>query len=251
MKSHLPHIFHHLLVCVIAVSIASLMIPSEALQADEPQAKKSTEPASASKTLFDGKALKGWAGRVDLWSLEDGEIVGRTSDETPIKQNTFLIYQAEEFSNFELTLRFKIESGNSGIQYRSEIHEPMDFVISGYQADIDFANRFAGILYEEKGRGILATRGQSVTIGPKGKKTPENFGDAKALGNGIHPGEWNDFRIIADGNHLQHFINGAMTSEVIDEQPEKAAESGLIALQLHRGPAMTVRFKDIVLTPLP
>lgn len=195
--------------------------------------------------LFDGKTLVGWVGREDLWAAEDGQIVGRTADEDPIDGNTFLIFDGEEFENFELTAEFKIEGGNSGIQYRSRVIDADKFVVSGYQADIDDANKFAGILYEEKARGILALRGETVTIGSDGKKSKVRFGDAEKLGLGIHPGKWNDFRVLADGNHLQHFINGAMTAEVIDEQSDKAAKAGIIALQLHRGPAMTVRFKNL------
>lgn len=195
--------------------------------------------------LFDGKTLDGWVGREDLWAAEDGQIVGRTTDEMPIDGNTFLIFDGEEFENFELTAEFKIEGGNSGIQYRSRVIDADKFVVSGYQADIDDANKFAGILYEEKARGILALRGETITIGSDGKKSKVRFGDAEKLGMGIHPGKWNDFRVVADGNHLQHFINGGMTAEVIDEQSDKAAKSGIIALQLHRGPAMTVRFKNL------
>ena len=144
-----------------------------------------------------------------------------------------------------MTAQFKIESGNSGIQYRSKVLDEEKFVVGGYQADIDFKNKFAGILYEEKGRGILALRGESVTIDADGEKSKKRFGDAKALAAGIHPGQWNDFRVVARGNKLQHFINEAMTAEVIDEQPEKSSAKGVIGLQLHRGPAMTVRFKNI------
>ena len=204
--------------------------------------------------LFDGQTLEQWQGREGLWSVEDGMIVGRTSDKDPIKENTFLVFQNDETKNgkigdFELTIQFKIESGNSGIQYRSKILDQEKFIVGGYQADIDFGNEFAGILYEEKGRGILALRGESVTIDDDGEKLRKRFGEAKALGNGIHPGQWNDFRIVARGNHLEHYINGAKTMELVDNQPSKAATSGVIALQLHRGPAMTVRFKNIALTP--
>ena len=204
--------------------------------------------------LFDGESLEGWQGRQDLWTVEEGMIVGRTSDKNPIKQNTFLIFQNDEMKagglgDFELTLQFKIESGNSGVQYRSKIIDTEEFVVGGYQADIDFGNQFAGILYEEKGRGILAYRGESVTIDDDGEKIRKRFGEAKAIGMGIHPGKWNDFRVVAHGNQLQHFINGAKTIELTDNQPSEAAVSGVIALQLHRGPEMTVRFKNIVLTP--
>jgi hypothetical protein len=200
--------------------------------------------------LFDGTSLSRWQGRDDLWRLEDGQIVGRTSDENPIDANTFLIWQGDVPENFELTAQFKIENGNSGIQYRSRVLDADEFIVGGYQADIDFANRFAGILYEEKGRGILAKRGERVTIDAEGDKLRKSFGDPVTMGASIHPGKWNDFRVVAQGNRLQHFINGMKTAEVIDEQPEKAASDGVIALQLHRGPAMTVRFKNITVRNL-
>jgi hypothetical protein len=200
--------------------------------------------------LYGGGDLSGWAGRSDLWSAENGEIVGRTSDENPIDGNTFLIWQGDQPANFELTAQFKIEGGNSGIQYRSKVVDEEKFVVSGYQADIDFTNKFAGILYEEKGRGILAQRGEKVTIGGDGEKAVTRFADAEALAASIHPGEWNDFRVVANGNHLQHFINETLTAEVIDEQSDKAATKGVIALQIHRGPAMTVRFKNIKIRKL-
>lgn len=196
--------------------------------------------------LYNGGDLSGWEGREDLWSAEDGQIVGRTTAEKPIKGNTFLIWKGGTPDNFELTAQFKIESGNSGIQYRSRIVNEKDFVVSGYQADIDFGNNYAGILYEEKGRGILARRGQKVTINADGGKDASQFGDEAGLASAIHPGEWNDFRVVANGNHLQHFINETMTAEVIDHQSDKAAKDGVIALQIHQGPPMVVRFKNIM-----
>ena len=218
----------------------ALCLATSALLADKPTESDVT-------VLYDGGDLSHWKGRSDLWSAENGEIVGRTTAEKPIKGNTFLIWQGGTPDNFELTAPFKIESGNSGIQYRSRIVNEKDFVVSGYQADIDFGNKFAGILYEEKGRGILARRGQKVTIDSDGNKTPTKFGDETELASAIHPGEWNDFRVVADGNHLQHFINGTMTAEVHDGQKEKAAKNGVIALQIHQGPPMTVRFKNIMI----
>ncbi len=186
----------------------------------------------------------------DLWSAENGEIVGRTEQGNPIKGNTFLIWEGGQPDDYELTAQFKIEGGNSGIQYRSKIVDEEKFVVGGYQADIDFGNRYAGILYEEKGRGILAERGQKVTIGSDGNKSVEKFADSTALGKAIRPGEWNDFRVVANGNHLQHFINDTMTMELTDQQAERAATKGVIALQLHAGPPMTVRFKNIKIRKL-
>lgn len=226
--------------------VAIFVSPSIAQDASH-QVKKDIDKKTV---LFKGKDLSDWKGRDDLWSVEDGAIVGKTREDQPIKQNTFLIWTGGKPGNFELTAEFKIENGNSGIQYRSKVMDEDAFVVGGYQADIDFANKFAGILYEEKGRGILALRGQQVTIGEDGKKDTESFAESDALAKGIHPGEWNEFRVVADGNRLTHYINGAKVSEMIDEQTDKSSDSGVIALQLHRGPAMTVRFKNLVLHPV-
>ena len=233
------------------ITLALLMVAAATLT-PRPQHSLADSPASGSKTvvLFDGSDISNWTGRDDLWSLEDGQIVGRTTDDDPIDANTFLIYEGDVPENFELMLQFKIEGGNSGIQYRSKVLDAEKSIVGGYQADIDFANKFAGILYEEKGRGILAKRGERVTIDSDGDRLRKRFGDEVSMGNAIHPGKWNDFRIVARDNKLQHFINETRTVEVTDEQPEKAAKDGVIALQIHKGPAMTVRFKNIKLREL-
>ncbi len=202
------------------------------------------------RSMFDGKSLEGWEGRSDLWSVQDGAITGITTADKPLKGNTFLIWKGGEPSNFELRAKFKIEGGNSGIQYRSKVVNQADYVVGGYQADIDAALNYAGILYEEKGRGILALRGQKVTVHDDGTKTVEAFGDAKEVGKVIKNGEWNDYRVVAQGNHLQHFINGQLMSEVIDEQPSKGATKGIIALQIHTGPPMKIQYQQIQIKDL-
>ncbi len=202
-------------------------------------------PLGEPVTLFNGESLEGWQGRGDLWSVADGAIVGTTTDTDPIQENTFLIYDGELPSSFELIAKFMIAGGNSGIQYRSKIVDEKKFVLAGYQADIDDALKFAGINYEEKGRGILALRGERTTIDESGEMTKEVFGSAEELGRVIKPGQWNQYRIVANGNRLQHYINGTLTCDVVDGQESKAATSGVIGLQLHRGPAMVVKYKDI------
>ena len=201
-------------------------------------------------SMFNGQDLSEWMGRKDLWSVKENTIVGQTSDDDPIDANTFLIWKGDAPEDFELTAWFKIEGGNSGIQYRSKLIDQKEFIVGGYQADIDAPNKYAGILYEEKGRGILAKRGQHVTIDESGEKQTERFGDEASLGNGIHPGQWNEYRIVAKGNELEHYINGTKTASVVDDQKEKSSSDGVIALQLHRGPAMTIRFKNLSLKSL-
>ena len=202
-------------------------------------------PAGEAKVLFNGENLESWRGRSDLWAVVDGAIVGTTTAENPLKGNTFLIYEGDVPASFELTAMFLIQGGNSGIQYRSQVVDEKEFVVAGYQADIDDALKFAGINYEEKGRGILALRGEKVTIAEDGKMAKEQFGDAAKLGESIHGGEWNSYRVVAKGNRLQHFINDVLTSEVIDGQPAKASTDGIIALQVHAGPPMVVKYKDL------
>lgn len=229
---------------------ATLLAPTHTATADdavkEESAVRSLQGGEVT-VLFDGESLEGWRGRDDLWDVEDGMIVGRTTDEEPIKQNTFLILNEPIDGDFELTLQFKLEGGNSGIQYRSVVLDEDEFVVSGYQADIDSTNKFAGILYEEKGRGIMAKRGEFVTVGEDGKKQVETFADHGELANAIHLGQWNDYRILVRGNQLEQFINETRTIKLIDHQSEKARDSGVIALQLHRGPAMTARFKNVTI----
>jgi hypothetical protein len=198
-------------------------------------------------SLFNGKDLSGWKGDKNFWSVQDGAITGKTTPENLLKYNTFLIWEGGEPGNFELRVKYKIVGGNSGVQYRSRVIDQEKYVVSGYQADIDSSPRYSGMLYEEKARAILAERGQKVTIGADGKKEIETFGSKEELQAKVKNEDWNDYRVVVQGNHLQHYINGVLMSEVIDNQKEKAATTGIIALQVHQGPPMTIQFKDFQL----
>ena len=202
--------------------------------------------------LFNGKDLTGWNGNPAFWSVKDGAITGYTTKENPTKGNTFLIYTNGNVDDFELRLSYKIVGGNSGIQYRSKVTDSKNFVVGGYQGDFEAGKTYSGILYEERGRGILAKRGEKVIIKEDSGK-PEvigSLGKSDDIQKKIKDEDWNDYVIIAKGNHLQHFINGTQTIDCIDEQKSKAAKSGILALQLHAGPPMTVQFKDIRIKPL-
>jgi hypothetical protein len=203
-------------------------------------------PAGAQefRDLFDGKSLNGWEGNAKFWSVKDGAITGQTTAENPTKGNTFLIWKGGEVNDFELRLQFKIVGGNSGIQYRST--DKGNYVVHGYQADIDSGDKYIGILYEEGGRGILAERGQKVEIDADGnKKVTGSTGDSKEIAAAVKKEDWNEYVVIAKGNQLTQSINGHTTIEVVDNASGKAKESGILALQLHAGPPMTVQFKDI------
>ncbi len=232
-----------LMIALVCLSLVT------AVQADEGKKKKKAND-SGFKSIFDGKSLKGWAGAEGLWSVEDGAITGQTTAENKITKNSFLIWRGGKVADFELRLKFRLvsEKGNSGIQFRSK--EMDGFVVGGYQADIDSKpHRFIGILYEERGRGILAERAQKVVIGENGKKMirAKDLLDQKEFLDAFKEGDWNDYVITAKGNHLVQKINGFTTVDVTDEQAAKAAKSGILAFQLHVGPPMKIQFKDIQL----
>lgn len=205
------------------------------------------------RSLFNGKDLTGWAGRTNHWSVQDGAITAVTTAENPAKGNNFLIPVQDGknlvVADFELRFSYKFtgSSGNSGVQYRSV--DKGNFVVNGYQADFEVGPTYSGILYEEGGRGILAQRGQKVVIkddaGKPKLEVTGSVGDTKEIQATIKPGDWNDYVIIAKGNHLQHFINGKPTVDVTDEQTAKAAKSGILALQVHAGPPMQIQFKNL------
>jgi len=203
-------------------------------------------------SLFDGKTLKNWDGDPKFWSVEDGTITGRTQSPQDLKHNIFLIWEGGKPGNFELTCQYKIVNGNSGIQYRSFVVDEEKHIVGGYQADLEAGDKYSGILYGEKFRGILALRGQKTEIGANHKpKTLETFGKSDEIQKKIRKEDWNTYRIVADGFHFTHYINGVKTAECIDSDKEQRRADGVIALQLHRGPAMTVQFKDIKIRHLP
>lgn len=210
------------------------------------QEQKADEPKleDGFKALFNGKDLSGWDGDPKFWSVRDGAITGETTAENPTKGNTFLIWKDGTVDDFELRLQYRIVNGNSGIQYRSK--DLGNWVVGGYQGDFEAGETYSGILYEERGRGILALRGQKTQVGPDGKvQVIATLGDTKDIQAGIKKEDWNEYTILAQGNQLTHIINGRMTSQFTDNQPEKRADSGILALQLHAGPAMTVQFRNV------
>ena len=190
-----------------------------------------TMPAVAGdefKPLFDGKTLNGWSGDPDLWSVEDGMIVG-TTDAKSLKHNSFLS-TTKTYKNFILKVTFKLRNHNSGVQIRSKQYP--DYVVKGYQPDIA-ESRFTGILYEEGGRGILADV------------------DQEKAGAAFKRHDWNEYVITCDGPRIKQVLNGVTTVDYTEKDEKKGAREGIIALQLHAGPKMRVWFKDIQIKVLP
>jgi hypothetical protein len=220
------------------------------------------------KDLFNGRDLSGWKGLDGFWSVQDGAITGQTTAEKKLTANTFLVLKDATPANFELRLKFKLtpnnpqNSANSGVQYRSKVLDAATFSVGGYQADFDSTGRYAGMLYEEKGRGILMAPGEKIKVGETAvdPNTQRKKTNVEKLAGATPPaevkeayklGEWNEFRIIAVGNHVQQFLNGKLTADVTDTDATLAPKDGVIALQLHTGPPMTVQFKDLQLKTLP
>jgi hypothetical protein len=214
------------------------------------------------ESIFDG-TLKQWDGDPEFWRVEGGALIGESTQEHVVKENTFLIWRGGEPRDFELKLQFRINSTNSGIQFRSvrvaqgtpdgEPKVEGKWVLKGYQADIDFANQWTGQIYEERGRGFLAMRGQAVYI-PDGATRPKTIGvlqqGADDLKRIIKINDWNHVHIIARGNTMTQILNGTVTSIVIDDDTKNRAMSGLIGFQLHVGPPMKAEFRDIWLKRL-
>jgi hypothetical protein len=207
-------------------------------------------------SIFDGKTLSNWRYDTTYWHVENGVLVGEITPTTILKRNTFIIWKGGQPADFELKVNYRISPmGNSGINYRSTEIDTLPFALKGYQADIDGKNkyglgypRYTGQNYEERGRTFLALRGQRVVI-ETGKPAIviDSLGTREALLKNIHYDDWNELHIVAKGNNLKHFINGALMCEVTDNDATNRKMSGLIGMQVHVGPPMKIEYKDIQL----
>jgi putative membrane-bound dehydrogenase-like protein len=183
---------------------------------------KSQLPMLATKdnatAFFNGRDLTGWTGESRLWSVENGEIVGRSPG---IGSNTFLLSDLAA-ENFRLSLDVKLvkNEGNSGVQFRSEALKGFN-EMRGYQADI--GTGWWGKLYEENGRAILSD------------KSGEPY---------LKKSDWNHYEIEAIGSHIRTWLNGQLCADVNDP-PGKSR--GQFALQLHAGGPTEVRFRNLKL----
>jgi putative heme-binding domain-containing protein len=173
--------------------------------------------------FFNGHDLTGWDADPAIWSVENGELVGRTK--TGIQNNDFAKSQLL-LRDFRLVLEIKLtpDAANSGIQFRSEPAPRGE--VKGYQADVGAG--WWGILYEELGRAVLA----------------------KPSAKAEKPGEWNTYEILAVGDHVQLCLNGTCT---VDLEDAKGAKAGIVAIQVHAGGPTEVHVRNfqLELDPLP
>ncbi len=198
--------------------------------------------------LIKGNNLRGWSGDPKYWSVKNGVLTGVTDGS--LKMNRFVTWKESTIRNFDLRAKVKVTAGgNSGIQYRGKSAPELGLdIVTGYQCDV-VANtsKYNGMLYEERGRRILSHTGEKVIIDPKGQ--PWIIG--KMPVKEFAPDEWHDYRVLVRGNHHQHWIDGHPTADLIDFDQKGRALEGVLAMQVHVGPAMKIEYKEFKIKHLP
>ncbi|MCA9190972.1 MAG: sulfatase-like hydrolase/transferase [Planctomycetales bacterium] len=199
-------------------------------------------------TIFNGRNLAGWEGDSKYWRVEDGALTGTTDGS--LQSNRFITWKDSTIRNFELRVQVKISAGgNSGIQYRGQSRPELGLdIVSGYQCDV-VADRpdYNGMLYEERGRRILSHTGEQVIVDESGQ--PWVVGTFPV--HEFEPDQWHDYRVLVDGNHHQHWIDGQLTADLVDFDQAGRALEGVLAVQVHVGPAMKVQYKNMRIRHLP
>ena len=212
--------------------------------------------------IFDGRTLDNWVGDSTYWRVEDSCLVGVVTPATLLKRNTFIIYQGEMPENFEIRVDYKVSAeGNSGINYRSEKIEGVPNALRGYQADLNGANTYTGSNYEERKRTTLASQGEKTILPPVAvspdslqahiqnnqwmpKIVTGSLGDPAALKAVFIIDDWNHYRIVVQGNHMQHYVNGVLISDVTDNDTVNRRFTGFLGVQVHVGPPMRIAYRD-------
>lgn len=218
----------------------------------DPLPSLTEEPGFAS--VFDGKTLNGWkAADMSFWSVEDGAITAKITATHLTERNHYLVYQGGKLGDFELKLRHRILSDkdvNCGFQYRSEIFDgKITDDCRGYQVDNNTNTPWCVRLYDEHGRETLAWRGERAVFDATGQKTITPIEGATGPAR-FSLDQWHEYDLICMGATMTLKVNGRLVDEVVDDDPVQRDLSGVLALQLHSGPPMTVQFKDIRLKVL-
>jgi hypothetical protein len=226
-------------------SLAVAALCSGLAVADDSQEPKPPEGFTA---VFNGRDLTGWEGSPKYWKVEDGCLTGK-ADGT-LKYNRFITWRGGPVKNFELRVQVKVSpTGNSGLQYRgTERPDLGESVVTGYQCDVVPTRAdYDGMLYEERGRRILAHTGDRVIVDVKGQ--PWVVGSFPL--RKFKPDQWHDYRVLVEGNHHRHWIDGHPTIDVIDLDAGGRKLEGVLAVQVHVGPPMKVQYRDFFLKRLP
>lgn len=217
-------------------------------------AAQSTQPKleRGFKYIFNGKDLTDWDGDPKLWRVEDGALTGIANG--TLRMNSFIIWRGGTVKDFEMRVQVNItREGNSGLQYRSVLlPEAGPYVMTGYQCDI-VQNRsdYNGMLYEERGRRILAHTGEKVVVDAAGQPWVVGAVGKKQEGKTLTAEEWHDYRVVVRGNHHQHWVDGVMITDVVDHDAIGRRLEGLVGVQVHVGPPMKVQFRNWRIKHLP
>jgi HEAT repeat protein len=192
------------------------VLPVQSAPAERTKAVPRTANPRTDKDFFNGKDLADWKGTEKYWKVEDGAIVGSSTERVP--RNEF-IWSSVPVKDFYLAVDVKIEphGANAGIQFRSKKVDEHGQA-HGYQADV--GRGFWGKLYHEHGRGKLDWSN-------KGSKA-------------VKHGNWNRYEILAVDDCIWMAINGTLSVSIKDPKGER---SGHIALQIHSGNPQTVRYR--------
>lgn len=236
------------------MSALFLMMTHCSLFAAEASPAAPPEPAGM-RVLFNGKDLTGWDGDPRLWSVKNGVLHGETTADAPAMGNTFIIWKDGVVKDFELRLSFRCNAtNNSGIQYRSK-HIVDDkvrnkWVVRGYQHELRNEVKFpntSSFIYDEGGqRGRMCLVGEVATWESSGKTVlKSDLIDQTGFEKLFKLDDWNDVVIIARGNQIVHYLNDRLILDFTDNDPQRALNEGILALQLHAGKPMWVEFKNI------
>jgi len=188
--------------------------------------------SAAPVSLFDGKSLDGWEGDPAWWRVEAGEIRGGSTTQN-VPRNFFLATN-KSYQNFDLRVKLRLTGTgfvNSGVQIRS-VRVPNNTEMSGYQ--VDFGPGWYGKLYDESRRN----------------KVIADSTDPKAVQAAIKEGDWNEYRILAEGRRLRTWVNGVPALDYT-EADANIATDGRIGLQVHSGGKAVIQAKDIEIEELP
>lgn len=198
--------------------------------------------------LLAGRGMNGWAGNSKYWSVKNGVLTG-TTDGT-LKMNRFITWKGSTIRNFDLRVKVKVsEGGNSGLQYRGTSRPDLGLdVVTGYQCDVVANNpNYNGMLYEERGRRILSHTGEKVIVDKQGQPWVASKMPVKSFA----ADQWHEYRVLVQGNHHQHWIDGHPTADLIDLDENGRSLEGVLAVQVHVGPAMKIQYKDFKIKHLP
>lgn len=228
-----------------AVFVGTDRLQAFGLRAPPPSAALEFQP------LFDGRTLTHWRGDPTLWSVQDGAITAKS--DSAIDRDAALVHDGN-YRDFELHFkcRFLSKQGDSGMEYRSRPHPGQELSVIGYRAKVvtlDAKQRFAA-LSDQSARGDLAMLGEKIDVleyhGKIEKRILGLVNPPDAIVSALKPyPAWNDYVVIAYGNHLVHAVNGVLAVDVMDDDFSGRATGGAFALEVRAGPPMGVQFKDI------